>query len=169
MATKRLIATALFLFFFSAAAVHSQDGKSLRPGSASSPSDVIVNSGEVKWGDGPPSLPPGAKLSVLEGDPMKPGPFTMRLKLPAGYKIPPHTHPVPEHVTVISGEFNIKKGEQADFAKGNILSPGSFFLMAPGSAHYAWADKETVIQLHGTGPWDIQYANPQDDPRKKRG
>src|SRR5437763_521494 len=72
----------------------------------------------IKWQTGPPSIPAGAMLAVLEGDPGKPGPFVMRLRLPRGYQIPPHTHPQPERLTVISGTFHIGMGEKFDKEKG---------------------------------------------------
>lgn len=123
---------------------------------------------DVKWGDGPAALPQGAKLSVLEGDPAAPGPFTMRAWIPAGYKIPPHWHPAIEHVTVISGSFFMALGETWDESKGHELPAGSFTYMPVGVRHYAWAKAETVIQIHGIGPWGITYVNPSDDPRNQK-
>jgi uncharacterized protein (TIGR02246 family) len=125
-----------------------------------------VHAREIVWRDGPPSLPPGAKMAVLEGDPMQPGPFTLRLKVPTGYRIPPHFHPVIEHVTVVSGAFSVGKGEQWDDSKLVRLDAGDFIHMPPGERHFARATGETVLQLHSTGPWGITYVNPQDDPRK---
>jgi uncharacterized protein (TIGR02246 family) len=123
---------------------------------------------EITWRDGPPSLPAGARIAVLEGDPMQPGPFTFRLRFPANYRIPPHTHPVIEHVTVISGSFSIGQGGQWSDAALKRLEPGDFAYMAPNSQHFAQAHSETVIQLHSTGPWGITYVNPADDPRNRR-
>jgi hypothetical protein len=123
----------------------------------------------VKWGPAPPSLPPGAQFAVLEGDPAKPGAFTMRAKLPDGYKIQPHWHPVDEHVTVVQGTFHVGLGEKFDPSAGKPMPAGSFALMKQGVRHFAWAKGETIVQLHGTGPWGINYVNPQDDPRKKTG
>ena len=122
---------------------------------------------EIKWASGPPSLPPGAEVAVLYGDPGKDGLFAMRLKLPKGYKISPHTHPKPEVVTVISGMFRLGMGETADQSKGKPLAAGSFFAMPPGMAHFAFADEDTVVQLNSTGPWALTYVNAADDPRKK--
>ncbi|CAG1065732.1 hypothetical protein BAC1_01320 [uncultured bacterium] len=129
--------------------------------------DSISRPDQLQWTDGPFSLPAGVKSAVLEGDPTKEGPFTLRLKFPDGYRIPPHWHSSPERVTVISGTFNLGQGEKADILKGMELPSGSFFLMDPKSAHYAWATGETVVQINGTGPWGINYVNPADDPRKK--
>ena len=122
---------------------------------------------EIKWSPGPPSIQPGAEVAVLFGDPAKDGLFAMRLKLPKGYKIAPHTHPKPEVVTVISGTFRLGMGETADQSKGKPLTAGGFFAMPPGMAHFAFADEDTVVQLNSTGPWSLNYVNAADDPRKK--
>ena len=127
----------------------------------------VVLAQEIKWSQGPPSIPPGAEVAVLFGDPAKDGLFAMRLKLPKGYKIAPHTHPKPEVVTVISGTFRLGMGETADQSKGKPLTAGGFFAMPPGMAHFAFADEDTVVQLNSTGPWTLTYVNPADDPRKK--
>lgn len=128
---------------------------------------VQVQPTDVQWQPGPPALPSGAQMAVLSGNPKQPGPFTMRLKTPAGYKIPPHTHTADENVTVISGKFQISMGDSFDESKGKPLGPGSFFSMPAGMHHFAYSPEESVIQLHGVGPWDIQYLNPSDDPRRK--
>lgn len=122
---------------------------------------------EIKWVKAPPSVPPGAEASTLYGDPGKDGLFVLRLKLPKGYAIPPHTHPKPEIVTVISGTFILGMGEVADKSKAKPLPAGSFFAFAPGMPHYAFTDEETVVQINSTGPWGINYVNPKDDPRQK--
>lgn len=121
----------------------------------------------IKWTDAPPSLPKGAKVAVLEGDLASPGPFTMRVMVPAGYKIPPHFHPGIEHVTVLSGSFFMGMGETWDVSKGHELTAGSFSYMAAGTRHFAWTKKATVLQVHGMGPWGTTYVNPTDDPRNQ--
>src|SRR5262245_35275374 len=78
----------------------------------------------LKWQDGPPSLPPGAKFVVLEGDPAKAGPFVFRVKVPDGYRVPVHTHPKSERVTVIAGEFNIGMGDKFDKDKAQPMPVG---------------------------------------------
>lgn len=90
----------------------------------------------------------------------------MRLKLLDGFRIPPLIHPKPERITVISGTFNIGMGEKFDATKGTAMPAGTFGTWAPGMKHFVWTKGETVIQLHGTGPWTIEYLNPADDPRK---
>jgi quercetin dioxygenase-like cupin family protein len=121
----------------------------------------------IPWKDGPPSLPTGAKFAVLEGDPSKEGPFTMRLKVPNGYRIPPHTHPKTERLTVISGTFRLGMGETFDADKMRDLTAGTYGFWPAGMKHYAAAKGETIVQLHGIGPWQINYLNPSDDPRNK--
>jgi quercetin dioxygenase-like cupin family protein len=127
----------------------------------------LLSPQEIKWSPGPASIPPGAEVAVLFGDPAKDGLFAMRLKLPKGYKIPPHTHPKPEVVTVISGTFKLGMGEKADEAEAKALPAGGFFALSPGMAHYAFIGEDTVVQLNSTGPWNLNYVNPADDPRKK--
>ncbi len=128
---------------------------------------IMVFPGEIAWKDGPGSIPPGAKFAVIEGDPSKPGLFTMRLKLPPNYQIKPHWHPTDEHITVISGTFHMGLGESFDSAKAKEIPTGGFAVMITGTRHFALTKLETVIQLHGMGPWGINYVNPGDDPRKK--
>jgi quercetin dioxygenase-like cupin family protein len=122
---------------------------------------------DIKWAAGPASIPPGAEATVLYGDPSKEGLFALRLRLPKGYRIAPHSHPKPEIVTVISGTFRLGSGVDADPSKAQPLPAGSFFAMSPGMVHYAIADELTVIQLNSTGPWSLNYVNPKDDPRQK--
>jgi len=123
---------------------------------------------DIKWVDGPPFLPAGAKMAVLEGDPGKAGPYTVRLQTPDGYKIPPHTHPTAERITVISGTFHLGTGEKFDESAGHEMVPGSFAIMPAGMKHFAWATGEAVVQVHGTGPFAIKYVNPADDPRNAK-
>jgi quercetin dioxygenase-like cupin family protein len=122
----------------------------------------------LAWKDGPASLPPGAKVAVLEGDPTKPGPFVFRVKVPNGYRIPPHTHPKPERVTVISGTFHIGMGEKFDASKGREMPTGTYGTWPAGMKHFVWVKGETVVQFHGDGPWTIHYVNPADDPRNAK-
>ena len=120
---------------------------------------------ELNWVDGPASFP-GAKMVVLEGDPAKAGMFTMRIKFPAGAIAKPHFHSQVEHATVLSGVLHIGMGEKFDKAATKPLVAGSFGFWPAGMKHFAWMEGETVLQLHGVGPWTITYVNPADDPRK---
>ena len=122
----------------------------------------------MEWKAGPAAIPPGAKMVVLEGDPTKEGPFVVRFQFPAGYHVPPHTHPKTERVTVISGTLYLATGEALDRTSAKELPAGSFGYWPAGMKHTAWSDGETVIQLHGIGPWQINYVNPADDPRKAK-
>jgi len=122
---------------------------------------------DIKWGAAPKSIPPGAEAVVLYGDPSKEGLFALRLKMPKGYHIPPHSHPKEEIVTVISGTFKLGMGDAADEAKATALPAGSFFGFSPGMTHFAYTGEETVVQLNSTGPWGITYVNPKDDPRNQ--
>jgi quercetin dioxygenase-like cupin family protein len=130
------------------------------------PSHRIVTPDAVSWASGPASLQLGAQAAVLYGDPSQEGIFVMRLKLPAGFRIAPHTHPKPEILTVISGAFHIGIGTVADHSRSQQLGPGSFFAFDPGLPHYAHVEEETVVQLSSTGPWTINYVSPSDDPRR---
>jgi quercetin dioxygenase-like cupin family protein len=120
----------------------------------------------LKWVE-PPTLP-GARLAVVQGDPSKEGLFVYRIKMPANYKIPPHTHKASENVTVLSGVFSIGLGEKFDQGSGQELPVGGFVSIPPKHPHYAWSgNQETVVQVHGVGPTDLTFVNPADDPRKK--
>jgi quercetin dioxygenase-like cupin family protein len=129
------------------------------------PGHKMLTPTDIVWAAGPPSLPPGASAVVLYGDPSKEGLFAMRLKLPKGFRIPPHTHPKPEVITVISGSFRL--GLVGDAGHVKAFGPGSFLSMEPGLAHFAGADEETVVQLNSIGPWGVTYLDPPDDPRAK--
>ena len=113
------------------------------------------------------TLPPGAQVAVLEGDPSKEGFFTMRLKMPDGYRVPPHWHPKQERVTVLSGTLNLGHGDTFDMKKAKALGPGTYSSMPPKMTHYAWMTGETILQLTTLGPWSITYVNADDDPRKQ--
>jgi ChrR Cupin-like domain len=136
-------------------------------GHGSDKGHVLVRPDDIKWGPGPAGLPAGAKIAVLTGDPAKAGPYVLRVQLPDGYKVPPHWHPTDENVTVIKGTFNAGKGEKFDADASEALPAGSYVLMPKEMRHYAWAKGETIIQVHGTGPFEINYVNAADDPRKK--
>jgi mannose-6-phosphate isomerase-like protein (cupin superfamily) len=124
---------------------------------------------QVKYGPAPPFLNPGAQLAVLEGDPMAAsGDFTVRVKMPNGYKIAPHTHPSRENVTVLSGTLKVGMGDQFDASKMMSFEPGSFAYLDPSMHHYAAASGETVIQIHGMSPLKVNYINPADDPSGKK-
>lgn len=126
---------------------------------------TMINKNDFKWMDAPPGLPAGAKVAVLEGDPSKEGPFTMRAIFPANYKIAPHWHPAIEHVTVLEGVFYMGTGDKMDMSKARAIKKDGFAVMPPKFVHYAMTKGKTVVQVHGIGPWGITYVNPSDDPR----
>lgn len=162
---KNLVALLVFLFVVSSGLVTM--AKSGTKKMSGMPGHMFFTGDNFKWMEAPAALPPGAKIAVLEGNPMAKGPFTMRVMLPANYRIPPHWHRSDEHVTVISGVFHIGMGSQFDETQGQELTAGSFAMMRPHVNHFAWTTEPTVIQLHGMGPWGINYVNPADDPRHK--
>ena len=132
------------------------------------PAHIMMAAKEVKWGDCPPFLAKGAQCAVLSGDPSKAGgEYTIRAKMPDKYKIPPHTHPGDEHVTVVAGTFELGMGEKWDAKALKGLNAGGYFSMPKGMAHFAMAKGETIVQVHGVGPVDFNYIDPKDDPRKK--
>ena len=127
---------------------------------------IIVKGTDAKWGEPPPVLPRGAHFAVVEGDPKAPGQLvTFRLKMPDGYRIPPHFHPADEHVVVLQGTFNMGMGDKLDQNASTALEAGSFVVMPKGQHHFAWAKGETIVQVYAIGPWGLTYVNPKDDPR----
>jgi quercetin dioxygenase-like cupin family protein len=127
-----------------------------------------VNPGNLKWGPAPPSLPSGAQAAVLAGNPERPGIFTIRLKFPPGYLVPPHSHPGDEFVTVISGQLNFGMGSRVNRARAARLVPGGFVHTPARMNHYGFTRSGAVIQVTGQGPFTVKYVNPADDPRRRR-
>jgi hypothetical protein len=130
---------------------------------------VLLTPDELKWGPGPPSLPAGAQMAVIDGDPAVVGkPFAIRAKFPAGYRVPPHWHPADENVLVISGALALGMGDKMDEASMNTLPPGGYAKMPRQMHHYALSKADTVIQVYGMGPFGVTYVNPADDPRNAK-
>ncbi len=129
---------------------------------------LLVAPSDVKWSPGPASLPPGAEIAIIEGDPAKEGPLTIRLKFPADYAVAPHTHPVTEQLTVLKGSIALGVGKKMDKKAAKHLSAGGYSMMPKEMPHYAWTTEPTVIQLNSSGPWGITYVNKKDDPREKK-
>jgi hypothetical protein len=121
---------------------------------------------DIKWADAPPVLPAGAKIAVLAGDPFKAGYYSLRLKLPGNYKIAPHTHPMEEYVTVLSGDFSATMGDKLDATKVKSYPASSFLVMPANMAHYVVIKKATEVEISGIGPFAMTYVNPADDPSK---
>lgn len=146
----------------------SQAARPKAQGPAAAAKHVIVEPDSIKWGPGPASLPAGAQMAVLDGDPSKAGvPFVIRAKLPDGYRVAPHFHPTAENVSVLSGTFLVGMGDTFTESSMTTLGAGGFAKMPKGMHHYAMTKGETVIQVHGVGPFAITYVNPSDDPRTK--
>lgn len=138
---------------------------------AQSDHQVIQTPAEAQWGPAPPVLPPGAQIAVLAGNPTKASPYTIRLKFPAHYEIPAHSHPTDENVVVVSGMLSFGMGDKLNKQNsGNkSLSPGGFALMPANMNHFAYTGaKETTIVLYGQGPVEFKYVNPADDPRNSK-
>jgi hypothetical protein len=133
---------------------------------SSTPSMQRVQSGaDVQWGPVPNALPAGAQIAVLQGNPFAEGVYTLRLKMPNGYKIGPHFHPTAEMVTVVSGNLLIGMGDDVDEKAMLKLHGGGFITAAAQQRHYVMARGETIVQVHGMGPFAITYVHPEDDPR----
>lgn len=135
---------------------------------AQAPTMALVPAAEMHWKEGPASLPRGAQMIVLEGDPSQPGPFTLRFMFPDGFRVLPHWHTQTEHATVLAGVLHLGMGERFDGTATRPLPAGSFGYWPAGTRHFAWAEGETILQLHGQGPWTLTYVNPADDPRGAR-
>jgi quercetin dioxygenase-like cupin family protein len=135
-------------------------------GAAQAQHHTVISADDVKWGAAPPSLPPGAQAAALLGSPGKEGPFVLRLKFPAGFVIPPHRHSKDEFVTVIAGRVAISSGEKVERAALKPVPAASFVHLPAGMPHYLWAEAESIVQINGTGPFDVMYIDPKDDPRK---
>jgi Domain of unknown function (DUF4437) len=127
-----------------------------------------MNNKDLTWMPAPDAFPKGAQFAVLSGDPSKDGLYAVRLKMPKGYKVPAHNHPTAEYVTVLSGSFHIGMGDKLDLKKGATLASGGYGEAPAKMNHYAWTTSETVIQVHGQGPFAITYVNPADDPRNHK-
>ena len=126
-----------------------------------------VNAGDLKWGPAPAVFPAGAQMAVLSGDPTKAGVFVIRLKMPAGYKIPAHNHPTDEYVTVVSGELSLGMGDKLDPAESAKLGPGGFAVAGAKMNHFAFSTGGAVVQVSAEGPFALTYVNPADDPTKR--
>ena len=123
---------------------------------------------DIKWQDAP-SIGPGAKTAVIDGDPKSSGPFVMRLMLPPKTTIKLHTHPATENVTVLSGTLYFAAGDKFDTKTAKAFGPGSYFSIGKGKPMFAYTTgKEVVVQLHGNGPWGLTYLDPAEGAAKKK-
>jgi quercetin dioxygenase-like cupin family protein len=120
---------------------------------------------DLKWGPAPPVFPAGAQMAVLQGNPGGTGMFAVRLRMPSGYKIAPHTHPTDEHVTVIKGTFLVGMGTSVDRKSMLTVHSGGFVTAPADHPHYAVTEGQTEVQVHAMGPFALKYVNPADDPQ----
>jgi quercetin dioxygenase-like cupin family protein len=128
---------------------------------------ILVDPARLQWSAAPAVLPPGAQVAVIEGSPAQPGLFTMRLRLPDGYRIAPHFHDADEHVTVLDGTFVLAMADAGQGSSETALPAGGFAVMPAGMRHSARAQGVTLLQIHAVGPWKLTYVNASDDPRGK--
>jgi hypothetical protein len=136
--------------------------------SAPAPRKNAFTPDQIPYGPAPAFVPAGASLAVLEGNPMAAtGDYTIRLKMPDGYKVAPHWHPKRENVTVISGTLKVGMGDKFDESKMMSFAATSFAYLDPSMHHYVMASGETVVQIHGVAPVKFNYVDPNDDPSKK--
>jgi quercetin dioxygenase-like cupin family protein len=132
---------------------------------------VVSPVGEAKFGPAPPMIPPGAQIAVLSGNPMGNGAYSVRLRFPANYVIPAHSHPTDENVVVTAGALTFGMGDKlSKTAAGNkTLKVGGYAVQPAGMNHYAFAGKAGAdIVLYGQGPVEFKYVNPADDPRNAK-
>jgi quercetin dioxygenase-like cupin family protein len=128
---------------------------------------MVADAAAIKWGPAPPVFPAGAKFAVIDGDPAAKGLVTVRLKMPAGYKIAPHWHPTDEHITVLAGTFSVGMGDTLDTEHGQTLKVGGYAVAPATVHHFAWTDTGATVQVHMNGPFALTYVNPADDPSQR--
>jgi quercetin dioxygenase-like cupin family protein len=120
---------------------------------------------DVEWKPFP-AFPPEARLAFLVGHPNEPGPYVVRVKLPANAKLMPHKHPEDRIYTVISGVFYIGLGEEFDGSKVRAYPVGSVIVLPGDTPHFHWAKSgEYVTQVSAIGPLGLEYLESRDDPR----
>ena len=132
---------------------------------------VIQTVQEAQWGPAPPFVPAGAEIAVLAGDPTKSTAYAVRLKFPANYAIPAHSHPTDENVVVVTGALTFGMADKLarDAATNKTLGPGGFASMPANMNHFAFTTTQpTTIVLYGQGPVEFKYVNPADDPRNQK-
>jgi quercetin dioxygenase-like cupin family protein len=164
-ACNTTIACALFALATTAAADTTTTATAKKGKTGKQP--VMMSPDQIQWGDAPPDLPKGGKMAVLFGDPHKKGMFTVRVKFPDGYKVPPHWHTNDEELTVLSGTVLFRMGDSMT-SEPHTLTAGAYHFLPGKTHHSAEAKGETIVQIHSTGPFDIHYINPDDNPNPKK-
>lgn len=127
---------------------------------------AMYDAAQLQWGDAPPALEKGAQAVVLSGDPGKPGWFVLRLKVPAGFKVALHWHPADELVTVLDGDLSLRMGEGAG-VHSHTFGPGGYAALPAHMRHAASTQDGAILQIEGMGPFELNYVDPKDDPRKR--
>lgn len=117
----------------------------------------VVLAKDVPWKPCPPNLPGGCEIAVLEGNPKIADLFTIRFKISGAFYMPPHTHPKDERVTVIQGKAYVAFGKDAKKEDATQFGPGDYYVNARNEIHSVWADKGTIIQITGIGPWEADF------------
>src|SRR3954469_23967792 len=161
---RKMMITGMLMSAMAFAQTATKSKTAARSPASAAAQPIVMNLDNMKWGPAPADLPPGAQIAVLEGDPSKAVPYTIRVKFPDGYKVQPHWHPVAEKVTVLSGTLKVGMGAKWDDSNPTTLSSGGFAVMPARMKHFAWSTGETVLQIHGTGPFKIIYVNASDKP-----
>ena len=168
MRTQPLQSRAIVLLaagLFSTPLVNAQ---ATHPAAAALKAHIMVTPEDIRWGPCPPAVPPGASCAVIEGSLAAANAlFAYRVRMPDNYRIPPHFHPVDEHLVVISGVFDIGHGDKAHPGATRSMPAGSFIVLPKDMPHFASTKGETVIQVYAIGPWGLTYVDPRDDPRNR--
>lgn len=156
------------LLTLAACAKNAPAGNALTaPGTSATPAASVVAAApeqQLQWGPAPAVFPAGAEMVVMQGDPSKPEPFTVRLRFPNGYKIAPHTHPTTENVTVLTGTFLAGMGDRFVESEMQAFGRDAFASIPANHPHYAMARGQTIVQVHAIGPFALTYVNPADNP-----
>jgi mannose-6-phosphate isomerase-like protein (cupin superfamily) len=126
----------------------------------------FLNDADLTWGDPPPGLPKGSQVAVLSGDPAKKAPFTIRIRMPEGYKVMPHWHTNDERLTILSGTMVMRMGDDMN-SPAHTMETHSFHMLPGKEHHSAEAKTQVLLQIDGMGPFDIHYINKADDPRSQ--
>ncbi|HVI27041.1 cupin domain-containing protein [Hansschlegelia sp.] len=130
---------------------------------------TIQDAAAVQRKPAPAALPKGIEISVIMGDPAKPGPFALRLRIPPKTIIAPHTHATDETVTLLAGALVHDMGETMVESRGEPFGEGGFLYLPANMPHSLWTkDQPAVIQVNGSGPFGLNYVNPADDPSRPR-
>ena len=140
--------------------------------------NMVVEPGSEQWGDipaaamvGTPSVEIGGtlKLAIIQGDPMQAGrTYTLRLSCSDGVKIAPHWHPTTENVTVIKGAAAVGMGSKWDDAAMKDVPVGGFFAATPQRRHFAQCKGDSILQVHGVGPFVINFVAPEEAPAARK-